>query len=49
MLREGVESLALVVSDDIYRTVVCQGYDGINAAVYKPEVVVTVGRYDHLG
>jgi hypothetical protein len=47
--RETVESLAVVVSDDLYRTVVCHGYVGIDPAGYKPAVQVAVGGVERVG
>lgn len=41
-LRSSEGSLALVVSDDIYRAIVKHDYDGIRHATYSPELRVTV-------
>jgi len=42
-------SLALVVSEDIYRNIVLQGYPGIPAAAYRQLVHVAVGGRRHHG
>ena len=42
-LRTSAAALVLVVSDEIYRSVVCQGYDGIDATAFEPVVKVRLG------
>jgi hypothetical protein len=41
--------LALVISEDIYSTVVRQGYDGIDAHMFRREVLVQIAGYRHRG
>ncbi|TDV53710.1 hypothetical protein [Actinophytocola oryzae] len=48
-LAESAEPLVLVVSDQVYRSAVCQGYDGIDAGEFKPLVRVCVGHHTHRG
>jgi len=43
------QPLVLVVSDHIYRTVVLQGYEGIDASTYTQVIRVRVGRGLHTG
>jgi hypothetical protein len=42
-LRNSTATLVLAVSDNIYRSVVCQGYDGIDSATFQPLVRVRLG------
>jgi hypothetical protein len=48
-LERTAEPLALVVSEHIYRTVILQGYGGIDASSYEQVVRVKVGRRRALG
>jgi hypothetical protein len=48
-LEQVAEPLVLVVSDHIYRTVILQGYGGIDASTYTQVVRVRVGRGLHAG
>jgi class 3 adenylate cyclase len=48
-LADGHQDLALVVSDDIYRSVVRQGYDGIDSGAFSPAVRVRLGGVHHRG
>lgn len=48
-LRETASPLALVVSSDIYRSVVRQGYQGIDQHTYRPLVRVQVAGSRHQG
>lgn len=48
-LRLSGATLVSVVSDDIYRSVVCQGYDGIDSRAFRPLGRVRLGRRTHLG
>lgn len=48
-LADGHDDLALVVSDDIYRSVVRQGYDGIDSGAFSPAVRVRLGGMHHRG
>jgi hypothetical protein len=43
-LRQSTATLVLAVSDDIYRSVVCQGYDGLDPSTFDTEIRVRVGR-----
>jgi hypothetical protein len=46
-LRKSPTSLVLVVSDDIYRSVVCQEYDGIDRAAFEPLARIRLGSRAH--
>ena len=48
-LRQTDNSLILVVSDDIYRSVVRHGYCGIDAGAYEQSVQVDVGGRTYTG
>jgi hypothetical protein len=48
-LRQVVSPMVLVVSDDIYRSVVRHGYPGIDREMYVPRVNVHVAGQQHLG
>ncbi len=43
------EPLALVVSDQMYRSAIRHGYDGIDASAFQPLVCVQVGGHAHQG
>jgi hypothetical protein len=42
--RQQKAPLALVTSDEIYRSIICQGYDGIKSEDFQQLVTVKVGR-----
>jgi class 3 adenylate cyclase len=48
-LQQSDDSLVLVVSDDIYRSVVRHGYHGIDARTYEQSVQVDVGGRTYAG
>jgi hypothetical protein len=48
-LRHATGPIALVVSDDIYWSVIHHGYDGINGYEFQPLVTVTVADRRHKG
>jgi hypothetical protein len=48
-LRQTCEPLVLVVSDHIHRSVVRQGYDGIDEETFKPLVQLDVGGQPYRG
>jgi hypothetical protein len=48
-LRTAGDPLILVVSEDIYRSVVRHGYDGIDRDAFQPMVRVQVGGSRHCG
>lgn len=48
-LEQASEPFALVVSDDIHRTVVRHGYPGIDEAAFHPSVHLLVAGYPHCG
>jgi hypothetical protein len=49
LLRESAEPLAVVLSEDIYRTVVRHGYDRIDADRFAPLVQTRVAGQSHRG
>jgi hypothetical protein len=49
MLRAAAGPLILVVSGDIYRSVVRHGYDGIDQHAFRPLVRVTVAGHRQVG
>lgn len=49
MLRSTRDPLILVVSEDIYRSVVRHGFDGIDREAFRPLVRVQVGDSRHCG
>lgn len=49
LLRGSAEPLAVVLSDDVYRTVVRHGYDRIDADRFAPLVQVRVAGQSHRG
>jgi hypothetical protein len=48
-VRETAEPLALVVSEEIYSTVVRQGYDGIDAHMFHSDVRVQIAGHRYRG
>jgi hypothetical protein len=48
-LREAADSIVLVISDDIYRTIVRHGYDGIDPHAFRPLVRVHVAGHRYPG
>jgi hypothetical protein len=48
-LRAAPDPLTLVVSDDIYRTVVRHGYDGLDQQAFRPLTRVNVAGHRYLG
>jgi class 3 adenylate cyclase len=48
-LRHTTAPLILVVSDDIHRSVIRHGYDGIDASAFVPQVLFQVGGGLHRG
>jgi hypothetical protein len=48
-LRQTTASLVLVVSDDIYHSVIRQGYPGIDETSFEPLVHVRIADQQHLG
>jgi len=49
ILREAKAPLVLVVSGDIYRSVIRHGYEGIDCAAFEQLFTVTVSGQQHLG
>ncbi|MFD0202020.1 MULTISPECIES: hypothetical protein [Saccharothrix] len=49
VLRRVREPLAVVVSEDLHRSLVRQGYPGIDVAAYEKAVEVRLGADDHAG
>jgi hypothetical protein len=49
MLRDATGSLILVVSDNIYSSVVRHGYDGIDQRAFHPLVRVIIAGNRHSG
>jgi hypothetical protein len=47
-LRQSALTFVLVVSDEFYRSVVCQGYDGIDPSTFAP-LRVRLGNRSHRG
>ncbi len=48
-LRQSCATLVFAVSDDIYRSVVCQGYDGIDPGCFAPLGRIRLGGRTHRG
>jgi hypothetical protein len=48
-LRKTSDPIMLVVSDDIYRSVVSHGYEGIDKSRFQPGVKVKIGHRWHQG
>ena len=48
-LAASADPLSLVISDDIYRTVVRHHYDGIDQLAFRPLVRVNVAGHRHTG
>jgi class 3 adenylate cyclase len=48
-LRAAADSLALVISDDIYRTIVRHSYEGIDPQTFRPLVRVRVADHRYPG
>jgi hypothetical protein len=48
-LRATGDPIALVVSDDIYKSVICHGYDGIDQRAFRPRVRVQIAGHRHTG
>lgn len=48
-LRCTADPLVLVISDDIFRSVVSHGYDGIDERTFAPRVRIKIARQHHRG
>jgi class 3 adenylate cyclase len=48
-LHAAAEPLALVISEDIYRTIVRHGYDGIDPHAFRPLIRINVAGYRYPG
>jgi class 3 adenylate cyclase len=48
-LRATGDPIALVVSEDIYNSVICHGYDGIDQRAFRPHVRVQIAGHRRTG
>jgi hypothetical protein len=48
-LRATGDPIALVVSEDIHKSVICHGYDGIDPRAFRPLVQVQIAGHSHTG
>jgi hypothetical protein len=48
-LRAAADPLALVISEDIYRTIVRHGYDGIDQHAFSPLIRINVAGHRYPG